>query len=106
MSRTRDKYDPGLTPKQREQQEAEQRHRRQLVRSIMCAYMAAHVIWRAVCSDDAETPGTWANTVLQAFVASDPAGDSHAWHDALVPQFRVLRKMAWRALSGVSREIG
>lgn len=73
--------------------------RRSQIGRYMQSYFAAYTIYHACYDAWANVPGTMSNTILQAFVAM-PAGGTE-WHAAKdVPSYYLLRKQAWRALSG------
>jgi hypothetical protein len=62
-------------------------------------WFALNTIYHACWSSDAHVAGTLSNTILHAFVASDPRADPR--HRAPhIPQFAELRVQAWRVLDG------
>lgn len=99
MGRTRDRYDDGLTEKQRAAEAFERDKRMRAVQAYWCDRAACYFLTAAISSPNASRPGTWANTLLQSFTSSDPSFD-YGPGLPLYASYRQMRKAAWRALAG------
>lgn len=73
--------------------------RRAQIGRYMQDYFCVYTIYHACYDAWGNVPGTMSNTILHAFVADPPVTPYHPAHGK-VPPFPVLKKQAWRALSG------
>lgn len=83
-------------------QEAAATQRRAWVQDNLQRHAEAAALTAAANDPTADTPGTWSNTLLTAFVA-EPATNDPKWHPFVV-RWGNLRACAWDALGGTVRQ--